>query len=467
MKNLIFKLINKYFLAIVLMIVHLIILLKIQFIAWPEMLSYPYLLNKGYLPYQDIINPYTPFLIFFLKIFYSTVSFNLISLRIITYLIIIISDFLLFYLISKIFDFKIGLTALFLYVFLQPVLEGNGLWFDLFLVPFLITAFFISFKFLQKQSRKTGNFYLLILGFLISLCFLVKQTCGVFFVSIIILLLKNSSKAKRRIGQIVIFACSFLTPIIISFFFFYFKGLFTDYLFWAYQYPFQHLSSSGFSLLPTGKQLILCFILLIPSLLILIKYFKERKICLTGYYLLPCFIFVLPRFSYLHLQPMLPFIALCLSYFIVKHKDKKLIIMGYLLIIIFAFGYLLSKNLNKQPRFYNQEKEKKVLLIKEKIGENKVFFYNLSSEYFVIGDFLPTKPWADNFPWYLETKTLQERIILSLEKDNTTYVVFQLFNQEGPFTPGSYKPQLINQYIESNYKLADKIDETIWILKRN
>jgi len=86
--------------------------------------------------------------------------------------------------------------------------------------------------------------------------------------------------------------------------------------------------------------------------------------------------------------------------------------------------------------------------------------------YMVTGEFLPVKPWAYNFPWYMELPGLQEKIIEALEKNKVIRVVFVPFKNEGKYVPGSYVPKLIDQYIKANYKIDKKINNDLFLLKR-
>ena len=79
---------------------------------------------------------------------------------------------------------------------------------------------------------------------------------------------------------------------------------------------------------------------------------------------------------------------------------------------------------------------------------------------------MPVKPWADNFPWYLEVSGVQEKIINSFDKNNVQWVVYKKYNNEGKYVPGSYKPELLDAYINNHYQVKDKINDSISILQR-
>jgi len=55
---------------------HLFILIHLQFTSWPEMFSYPYLLNNGFNLYKDIALPYQPLLMLILSVVYKIFGYN-------------------------------------------------------------------------------------------------------------------------------------------------------------------------------------------------------------------------------------------------------------------------------------------------------------------------------------------------------------------------------------------------------
>ena len=108
--------------VIFLLVIHLFILFNLQFTAWPEMFSYPYLLNNSFKLYQDIALPYQPLLVLILSVVYKIFGFNLLTLQLFTWTTILISDFLIFFISRKIIGKKaLSLVPLSLYIFVQEI----------------------------------------------------------------------------------------------------------------------------------------------------------------------------------------------------------------------------------------------------------------------------------------------------------------------------------------------------------
>lgn len=443
-----------------LIFVHLLILLKIQFIAWPEMLSYPYLLERGYLIYKDIINPYPPLLPFLLQIYYKIIGLNLFSLKLFTLVLIVLTDILLFLVVKKIFNFRQAILTLAIFILLQSSLEGNGLWFDLAISPLLIISYYLSYKIIKSPHNRLVLIFLV--GLTLGLAFLVKQTSGFIILSLAFLF-------RRKITAFLTYSLAVLTPLALVSLIMLRSGIYNDYLFWVYKYPFEHIRSPGFLLYPTIKQSAVLILLLIPPACTILRYKNDSRISPILFLFFPLLLFAFPRFSYFHLQPVLAFISISAAYALQKLvKEKKLIIAaGYLSAVLLIFVYFFLKLANQEPRFFDKNTLKIASVLHNKLsGKGYIYFYNLSSEYFVMADLLPAKPWVDTFPWYLEVNGLQDKIVSKLKQDNIEYVVSRDFGKEGRYIPGSYRPSEINQYIQTNFIPYEKITNDIVILQR-
>src|SRR3989344_4826876 len=169
--------------------VQLYLLNHLQFVAWPEMISYAYLRNQGFLMYQDMIHPYPPLLTIGLSIVYNLFGHSLENLKIVSWTISLLSSVLVFLITKHLTRNNLfGLLALGFYALIQPFLEGNMLWFDnVIVLPVLsgVYASFIYFKdkklkwliivppfvfaMFKRSILKDRNFFLLVLFLLISL----------------------------------------------------------------------------------------------------------------------------------------------------------------------------------------------------------------------------------------------------------------------------------------------------------
>ena len=83
-------------------ILHLLTLSQLTFTAWPEMLSYPYLISKEFIPYKDFIMPYPPGLVFILSTVFNIFGFSLIVLKTFTWILILLIDLMIFLILRRI-----------------------------------------------------------------------------------------------------------------------------------------------------------------------------------------------------------------------------------------------------------------------------------------------------------------------------------------------------------------------------
>src|SRR3972149_11721450 len=184
-----------------LLLVHLFFLFSLRFTAWPEMLAWPYLVIKGWLPYRDIAIAHTPLLILDISVFYKIFGVGIIQLKIYSWLLILLIDASLFYIAKKLWGLKTAALALIIFIPLQIFYEGNGLWFD-YALTFLGLMTFYSI--LARKFAWAGIFW--------ALGFLTKQTAFWFlFPAGLLLLGEASAKIKRvLLGALGIFAAGFL-----------------------------------------------------------------------------------------------------------------------------------------------------------------------------------------------------------------------------------------------------------------
>ena len=137
--------------------VHLLILTQLRFEAWPEMMVMPYLMNHGFELYRDMIAPWTPGLMWILQGWFWLMGISVWNLKILSWSIIILIDILIYLIAAKRWGKIAGIISLISFFLLQPLFDGNGLWFDLAVVPLLLLAFhfnnplFLAPAFLIKQ----------------------------------------------------------------------------------------------------------------------------------------------------------------------------------------------------------------------------------------------------------------------------------------------------------------------------
>lgn len=446
---------------IVLLLIHLLILKSITFTAWPEMFSYPYLINNGFLIYKDFAHPYVPLLSFILTLYYRIAGINLNSHEYFTWGLILINDLIIFLIAGRILKKSLVLFPVLIYVFLQPVLEGNMLWFDLATTPFILGSF-LSFVYIKNEVRKLFWF-----GFLLSLALLIKQQ-AIVLVALIFLILLLSKESRRYILYFILGA---IIPVGLIVFVLIIQGVFRYYLFWTMEFPLVWLPKfPGYSDLPAKKNILLLFLMFgLPAFYLLKNFSKEnvfQRIILTS--IIATVVMALPRFSYFHLQPAIA--ALVIFFATVLKEAKKSSI--FFLIIGTLYALLLWKDYRpfigvETARFYDNEEQDLARFIRQNTKQSdRIYFLGPHSMLYVLSDRLPPKPWIENFIWHFEIPGMQEKQIAGFENEQNLVIFKQAPLNGNWYDLGVYQPKKIQEYINTNFQVVNRNEEGIEVWKR-
>ena len=465
---------KKFFLLLTLTIsTHLFLLVFLQFIAWPEMVLWPYLLDKGLLPYRDIIIVYPPALIILLALLGKIFGITLIGLKLYTWILILLTDLLIFFVTKKITDnVKVAFISLLFYVLWQPFFEGNAMWFDLVLAPLALLVFYLLWR-----REFLGS------GILFGLAISIKQTAFWFFVPIMLTFwltkeLKPNTLVKFVIGSAVLpMAC--LLYLVQA-------DIFQDFFQWAINFGVFYLPRApGQVLLPTVKNILAVGVpygLLLMAVFMFIKRKtgKEKSSLLL---LLPLWALfgvlgTYPRWEYFHFQPSLPFLAvvsgLVISSLKISLKKKSnFLILLYLILIFFGTVYLQARfyrlNWQKPTRFFETDVLDGARWLKENTkSSEKIYILNSWDHLYALSDTLPAvAPLIHTLSWQLEYPGMQEKYVADLTKNKPRIVVFEPYYDRGWGSGiGLYKPEKIDKFLQENYILEEIIAGRFWILKK-
>lgn len=416
------------------------------------MLSYPYLRNNGYLLYRDMIHPYPPVLTMALSIVYKLFGYKLIVLKIFTWLIILANDILIFFIAKKLTKKNIfALTSLFLYVVVQPFLEGNQLWFDLAIVPSIL----LGLLFLLNEKYFLS-------GLSLGVAILTKQTSGLFLILWGLFLLIKERKLKPAvnliIGPVVLFTILLIRLIT--------EGAVSGFLNWILIYPFAWWSKfPGYvQMTLTHSQIMIFVLLLFPILLLLFKlkqdFIKDNNLTVLLIGMAVSFVLIYPRFSFFHFQLGIAFSVLFFGLMFGKFFQSKFyypVSVLYLVLIAFYIIKPAASNWGKETRFWGKDEEKTADMIKNNTKPNGlVYLLGPQSGLYVLSRRLPPKPWSDNYVWYLEIPGVQENVIKGWEANKPKIVFTNNVQQGNWYDLGTYRPQKIVDWIRN-----EKIETSI------
>jgi len=441
-----FKNKNTFLLLILFFGLHLFLLMNLKFTAWPEMLLWPYLMIHNLLPYKDVAIVHTPHLIVHLAIFYKIFGVGTVQLKIYTWFFIAITDLIVFWVVNKLFNKRVALISILAFMFWQLFFDGNGLWFDLMLVPIAILMFLLVEK---KKYFLSGIFWVIM--------FFTKQTAVWFLIPIAYEMLRNKNARQTNILN---FIYGTITTSLIFLIGIWLWGVFPNFYNWAINFGIFVLpKSQGQIQLPDIKNLTVSlfpFLVFIP--LILKTRGKNVNLLIWA---IAGVMGAYPRFEYFHFQPALPFLAIAtaLTLEILDKKTHwfKLFIIFYIFGSIYLFANFFMRNWGEGVRFNEADVTDVVNYVKSnsKPGD-KIFVMNWWDNIYPLTNTFPaTDPWVPQLSWYQELPGIQDEEVKNIASSKPKLILLQDYTETGL---SSYIPQKVYSYVLANYKLKEKID---------
>jgi hypothetical protein len=428
-----------------LLVLHLFLLINFKFTAWPEMILWPYLWIHGILPYKDVAIVHTPLLLMKLAIFYKLFGVGILQLKIFTWTLIIFTDALFYWIVKKLWNSKVALVSLSIFILWQIFFDGNGLWFELLIVPIsLLCFYFIS----AKKYFWAGLFW--------ALAFFTKQTAVFFLIPIGLSIVQSTEYRVQRFtefitgGLIIIFIFAL---ILVAY------NLMPSFYQWAIHFGIFVLPrASGQIQIPDIKNLMVA---VLPFGIFLPFVFnrKTRNLNLLVWAVVGS-LGAYPRFEYFHFQPAVPFLAIASGIVLTeikKNQMTKIFITLYILGSIYLFFNYFMRNWGEGTRFYEQD----VIDVSNYVSKNtkpgdKIFVMNWWDNIYALTNTLPaTDPWIPQLSWYQEVPGIQEKEVMDLEKTKPKLIIFQDYADSGL---AGYIPENVYDYVISHYKLKEKVD---------
>ena len=402
-----------YFGALFLISLHFVVLANIQFTAWPEILLWPYLLLKGWLPYQNIAIAHTPLLLIELGVIYKLLGVGVWQLKAATWLTILFLDILVFYVAKRFWGIKAAVISLLFYVVFQVTYAGNGLWFDLCLALWGLAIYY----FLKNKN------YLLV-GICWVLAFLTKQTAFWFLIPIALeLIAKRGKHTKDYLRKFILGAFVTAFVFVVALFVF---GIFDDFYNWAIRFGIFVLpSAKGQIKTPFFKETIYAFI---PFLIIPI-YYKVKKDWLLPVFAIAGVVGVYPRWELFHFQPALTFLALMFGLVLVRvssiKKLSQILLVFIILFVFYSFGKTINYTWGVEDRFVDKTTMKVAEYVKENsTQEDKIYIVGYWDNIYALTDRLPAvDPWIPHLDWYLNYDNVEVEMLSDLSGDNPRLVI--------------------------------------------
>ena len=447
-----------------LLAVHLLLLTSFRFTAWPEMFSFAYLINKGYLIYKDFHHAYQPLLPIILAFFYKTFGISILVLKLVSWGIILFSDLLIFAISLKLFGRKvIALLPLAIFVALQPAFDGNMLWYDTAILPTFLGATLIFLYWLGNRERK----YLFLSGVLLSVTLLIKQQSVLLVLAFLIFMIYKKATLKDYFSLFI----GGIIPVILVYSWLASIGVFRDYIFWTFTLPLKWLPKvPGYKTLPSKTDIVALAFLVLPITNIFRSklYTKKYELKLLLFLLFATFLQAFPRFSFFHLQAWLVIFSLIIA---VGFESMKRVRPLFSFPILFV-GLMLW--VNKLPefgqavRFYGQEEIKLAEFIQKNSNiSDKIYLLGPHSLTYVLSERTPPKPWIENYVWHFEIPGMEEKLLQGFSLSPPKIIIWSE-PRPGPwYDLVTYQPEKVTDWIRTNYKKGEEVESGVFVWYKN
>jgi len=439
----------------------------IQFIAWPEMIYEPYLMNHGYTIYKNITIAHAPLLLFVLQSVFKFFINPINALTIFTLFLGLTTGLATYSIAGKIWnDKRIAFLAWTVYILLFFYFQGNGVWFDHLVALLSLISFYFFYQFLFKKKSWQNIF---VSGLFLGLAGISKQTAGWLTIPAFFGFCLHLKEKKELIFAIrfgLIFSLGCILPWLGVTGWLVYKQALADFWFWAFKFGIIILpQSSGQILLPSLKQIVgsgMPFLVLLPFL------FKARlslakKLFITLWCCFAAF-GVYPRFEKFHLQPALPLLSMVWAWVLIKKVTLKYsLLIG--LTFIFLWVRFLINSWNQPVRFWEKDVQAAVVWLRQNIKPDQpIYVFNTWDHFYALIDRqAAVDPVPPTLEWYLELPGLQEKLIESLKKNKETVVIMEEYKESGL---GSYRPEELDKYIRDNFEIETVIGGKFIILER-
>lgn len=431
--------------------IHIFLFLKLIYFPSPEFFIYPYLTNRGFLPYKQILDQHFPGLMFFPINFDSLGMKSPDQAKLVSVIIIILTQVLLFFVAEKILKSKKkALLANILYLIWQPFFEGWVLWIDSFLPLFLLPAFYFSYEARQKGQTRS----LFLSGLFLGMAVIFKQVILplVFLVGLFLYL------ERKKLKEVLWFLAGFIPLPLIMIFYFWSKGIWPDFWYWTVIYNLTVFARFG------KKAPLFSHFVRVAAVygFSVIGFFNKKSRNVFGWLMI--FMFgslaaALARFDFVHFQPSLPFVVLASVISLVwayEKSQRRVLVFVYGLGMIFLFLTFLRGHLGNKIFFFDKE----TLSISQKIQEGvspgeSIFIYGSIPHLYQLSQTLPAgHVFVFQFPWFM--MVAEDRILKGIREDNPRLVVADRTveiegNKLTDFTPK------INSFLLENYETFDRI----------
>jgi len=411
----------KYFFLPSAILLHLVLIFIRGYFLSTEFTLYPYLVSRGFLPYQNIIDQHFPTLLFgpfSLPSFLVNNPWPLLGLFLFT---LCLTD-IFFY--ASLIRFKVKQPFVWLVLFIASSVYFSGyiLWIETFVNLLIALWLFLTFS--------KNNLCHFVSGFLLSQILLLRPTIAP---ALLILFFSFSGLSWSLI-------CGGLIGFAIPALFLVKQGILPDFYRLAIQFNGQIYLKEAL-LLPTKRQIAALLLWLVPTLYFVIR--NKKYLFLLS--LICLFVLAYPRFGYEHLQPLY-LVAILFWASLVK---KPGILVSLFIVVLFCLN-LVSAIRHPYGNYYlTPEVLSAAKQIKDIPGQ-EIYLLGVPDLLYQLTDKMPPDyTYVPSLPWYLHQSDFQDKIVSSLQESHAFVLVDFRSQVDGQYI-ASESGKVI-EYIKMNY----------------
>jgi hypothetical protein len=403
-------------------------------------------MTKGWLPYANIAIAHTPLMLIDLSLFYKIFGVGIIQLKLFTWGLILISDWLVFVIAKKLWNTKTAIFALGTFVVWNLFYDGNGLWFDLYMGVLALCSFYFA---REKKWVWTGIFW--------ALAMISKQTAVWFLLPIGLGVLQSVKHKVQSVGRLILGAFMVSVAFLLLLLAFHLLPSFWN---WAIGFGIFELPRAvGQIQLPDLKVLMVAvfpFLIFIPLLL---KTGKKYLYLLV--WAIAGSLGAYPRFELFHFQAAIPFLAIASALVFAGKKNwSKFIKTGILIYIIgtvYLFAGFFMRNFKEGTRFYEKDVASVVSFVKYNTSPgDAIFVLNWWDNIYALTSTIPsTNPWVPQLSWYTEVPGIQEKMVEGLKANPPKFIILSPYSEIGL---SAYTPEKVYEFVTENYKVSQRVD---------
>lgn len=446
-----------------------------QFAQWPETTFFPWIISKGLLPYRDFFDIHNPAVYYLNGFIFKFFGVNAKYLRWEMTLVMLCNTAGVFHLVKRVFDPWRGMVAAICFVLLEVGFFGNGIWFDQFVLGFLLVA---AGYLLRYPEDGFGDQHGLVLGFIFGIGALFKQTIvWAFFGSTVLIVIWSAAVLgqpwRRVLTKVLWLGTAALVPLIVHVIVLAFLGAAEPYLYSTVYLP---LFDYSYPRLP-GRSFVLRFliwlVLAVEFLYIHLRSDRDSKKVFAASVIFVFFLTSLlmdyPTHGRVHLVPAAAFLSMIAADLTFRCNKRTLwialFLIPFLIWTVVDHVRFVSANFGSGYRFAQVAPEPSAAWITRNTGAQERIYATQDLLFYVRADRLPATTNVYQYWWLMHGRYGSQSIIHDLEQQKPRFVVMSRDQYENRADLPAQTAAIFG-YIFRHYNIVPRRDGNIVILKR-